>query len=94
MYIIFAGSTGNIVVCISPLTALMMDQQAKFAGYGLSTEFVGEAQTDKEVIMRVSHIPHTILVHTQHHIHTAHTSHTQITYTEHTHTHTAQQGCV
>ncbi len=47
MYIIFAGSTGNIVVCISPLTALMMDQQAKFAGYGLSTEFVGEAQTDK-----------------------------------------------
>ncbi len=49
MYIIFAGSTGNIVVCISPLTALMMDQQAKFAGYRLSTEFVGEAQTDKEV---------------------------------------------
>ncbi len=47
MYILFAGSTGNIVVHISPLTALMMDQQAKFAGYGLSTEFVGEAQSDK-----------------------------------------------
>ena len=31
----------------------MIDQQSKFARYGLSTEFVGEAQTDKEVSKRV-----------------------------------------
>ena len=38
-----AGTTGSIVVCISPLTSLMMDQQAKFSPLGLRTEFVGEA---------------------------------------------------
>lgn len=47
------GSTGSIVLCVSPLTALMMDQRSKFAKYGLSTEFVGEAQTDKSVSRRV-----------------------------------------
>lgn len=31
----------------------MMDQQSKFTEYGLSTEFVGETQTDKEVNKRV-----------------------------------------
>ncbi len=31
----------------------MMDQSSKFAKHGLSTEFVGEAQTDKSVIKRV-----------------------------------------
>lgn len=40
------GSIGNIVICVSPLTSLMMDQCTKFSSSGLSTTFVGEAQTD------------------------------------------------
>lgn len=34
------------MICISPLTSLMMDQRAKFTPRGLATEFVGEAQSD------------------------------------------------
>ena len=49
----YAGCTGSIVVCISPLTSIMMDQTAKYSPKGLSTEFVGEAQTDSDVIRRV-----------------------------------------
>ena len=41
-----AGETGSIVLCISPLTSLMMDQRNKFAPRGLKVEFVGEQQTD------------------------------------------------
>ncbi len=48
-----AGSLGSIVVCISPLTSLMMDQQAKFTALGLKAEFVGEAQSDNAVRTRV-----------------------------------------
>ena len=40
------GTSGSIVVCISPLTSLMMDQRAKYHARGLNAEFVGEAQTD------------------------------------------------
>ena len=35
------------------LTSLMMDQHSKFFSLGLSTEFVGEIQTDKSVIRKV-----------------------------------------
>lgn len=35
---------GSIVVCVSPLTSLMMDQKAKFSPKGIITEFVGEEQ--------------------------------------------------
>jgi bloom syndrome protein len=38
---------GSIVVCVSPLTSVMMDQRVKFSPVGLSTEFVGEMQTDE-----------------------------------------------
>ena len=44
--ILFTGKSGSIVVCISPLTSLMMDQQAKYSLRDLKVEFVGEAQTD------------------------------------------------
>ena len=44
------GTTGSIVVCISPLTSIMMDQQEKFTLKGIRAEFVGEAQTDQAVI--------------------------------------------
>ena len=43
-----AGTSGSIVVCISPLTSLMMDQHAKFTPRGLQTEFVGEEQTNPQ----------------------------------------------
>ena len=45
--------TGSIVICVSPLTSLMMDQRQKFSRYGLATEFVGEAQQDLYAIARV-----------------------------------------
>ena len=47
------GKSGSIVVCISPLTSLMMDQCKKFNSKGLQAEFIGEAQTDKGIIQNV-----------------------------------------
>jgi len=41
------------VVCISPLTSIMLDQQQKFSVKGITAEFVGEAQTDRAVISQV-----------------------------------------
>ena len=46
---------GSIVVCVSPLTSLMMDQKAKFSPKGIVTEFVGEEQTDDSAIEKVLH---------------------------------------
>ena len=37
------------VVCVSPLTSIMMDQRARLSAKGIATEFVGEAQLDKAV---------------------------------------------
>ena len=53
MYILIPDIEGSIVVCISPLTSLMIDQQAKYAPRGLQTDFVGEAQLDPAVKDRV-----------------------------------------
>ena len=44
--VIFLGTTGSIVVCVSPLTSLMLDQQSNFVPHGLQAEFVGEMQVD------------------------------------------------
>lgn len=41
------------MVCVSPLTAIMVDQQQKFVAKGIKAEFVGEAQTDPAVVNRV-----------------------------------------
>ena len=49
----FTGTTDTIVMCVSPLTSIMMDQQQKFSLRGIRAEFVGEAQTDASVIQRV-----------------------------------------
>ncbi len=46
------GTTGSIVVCVSPLTALMMDQKSKFVQMGILTEFIAE-QSSEEAIRRV-----------------------------------------
>ena len=45
-YSCLTGKKGSIIVCISPLTAIMMDQQAKFEGMGISAEYMGEGQKD------------------------------------------------
>ena len=37
----------SIVVCVCPLSSIMMDQKAKFAAKGISAEFVGEAQLEE-----------------------------------------------
>jgi bloom syndrome protein len=47
------GKEGSIVVCVSPLTSLMLDQRAKFVPRGLLAEFVGEAQSDPQAIESV-----------------------------------------
>ena len=47
------GTSGSIVVCVSPLQSLMMDQHTKFALRGLQVEIVGEAQTDPTAKDRV-----------------------------------------
>lgn len=43
----------SIVICISPLTALMMDQREKLNSWGIPAEFVGEVQQDLEVMRDV-----------------------------------------
>ena len=49
----FTGCSGSIVVCISPLISIMMDQRAKFTALGLKAEYVGTAQEDPGVVRRV-----------------------------------------
>uniref|UniRef100_A0A1X7UN26 DNA 3'-5' helicase n=1 Tax=Amphimedon queenslandica TaxID=400682 RepID=A0A1X7UN26_AMPQE len=44
---------GSIVICVSPLVSLMMDQKAKFTPGGIKAEFVGEQQTDSIAIKPV-----------------------------------------
>ena len=44
---------GTIVVVITPLISLMMDQREKFTSKGVSTEFVGEAQEDEVAVEAV-----------------------------------------
>jgi len=47
------GKQGSIIVCISPLTAIMMDQQSKFQSMGIRAEYVGEGQRDPAVWRKV-----------------------------------------
>ena len=43
----------NIVVCVSPLTSIMIDQHFQFSPRGLKNDFVGEAQTDLKAEQRI-----------------------------------------
>ena len=43
----------SIVVCVSPLNSLMMDQQLSFRSKGIEVECFGEIQQDKDVIKKV-----------------------------------------
>lgn len=40
-------SDTSLVVCVCPLTSIMLDQKAKLSAKGIATEFVGEAQLDE-----------------------------------------------
>ena len=44
--VLYPGTTGCIVVCVSPLVSLMMDQRAKFSPKGLLVELVSQSQKD------------------------------------------------
>ena len=52
-YIIGRPEGESIVLCISPLNSLMIDQQRSFGARGIHVEFVGEAQNDKDTVKRV-----------------------------------------
>ena len=43
----------SIVLCISPLTALMLEQRAKFSVCGLRSEFIGQLQHDVQSLSAV-----------------------------------------
>lgn len=47
------GRKDSIVICISPLTALLIDQRNKFVPRGIRAEYVGELQCDETAISRV-----------------------------------------
>ena len=47
------GRSGSIVLCISPLTSLMMEQRSKFSKLGLCCEYVGQLQQDMESMVNV-----------------------------------------
>ena len=49
----FVGVKGSIVVAVTPLISLMIDQREKFMQKGLSVQFVGNAQTDERVLLPV-----------------------------------------
>ena len=53
LYIYATGKSGCIVLCISPLTAIIIEQRKKFTAKGIKTEFVGEAQVDNSAKDRV-----------------------------------------
>lgn len=46
-----AEKSGSLVVCISPLTSLMIDQKSKYTNKGLAIEFVGDEENSKEKIL-------------------------------------------
>ena len=47
------GVQGSIVLCISPLTSLMLEQREKYSTKGICCEFVGELQQDIEAIASI-----------------------------------------
>ena len=45
--------TNSIVICISPLTAIMQEQTQRFTKAGISSGYVGESQKDPVVCQKV-----------------------------------------
>ena len=46
-------SNRSIVICVSPLTALMLDQRNKYTPRGLKTEIVREVEEDPDVLRKL-----------------------------------------
>ena len=53
MYVLFLGVQGTIVVVVTPLIALMIDQKHKLSKRGIRVEFVGEAQDNDAAVWAV-----------------------------------------
>ena len=53
LYYCNIGRQGSIVVVVTPLVALMMDQKQRFLNRGITVEYVGEAQTDNHAVTAV-----------------------------------------
>ena len=51
----------GIVICISPLVALMMDQRDKFTKLGISAEFIAEEWSDVETVKGVKEGKHQLV---------------------------------
>ena len=49
----FLGSQGSIILCVSPLTSLMLEQREKYSTRGICCEFVGELQQDIEAMNNI-----------------------------------------
>lgn len=54
LHLVFTGITErSIAVCISPLSAIMIEQSEKFNKWRILTEYVGEMQTDPDARRKV-----------------------------------------
>ena len=53
VYLVYTDCNCNLVVCVSPLISIMMDQRAKFTALDLKAEYVGTAQEDPQVVQQV-----------------------------------------
>jgi len=40
----FSGKKGSMIVCITPLNAIMIEQRNRFLAAGINAKFVGEGQ--------------------------------------------------
>ena len=47
------GNVTSIVVCVTPLQSLMVNQYERFSQVGLRVEFVGGCQEDDDTLIRV-----------------------------------------
>ena len=47
------GCNDSIVVCISPLISIMINQRERFQSVGINSEYVGETQEGSDAIKRV-----------------------------------------
>ena len=62
VYAVCLGVTGSIVIVLTPLISLMIDQKDMFIKRGIRAEFVGQAQDDERAIAAVKR-RYTISIH-------------------------------
>ena len=56
------GRNSSIVVVLSPLVALMVEQKKRFLPIGINAEFLGELQTDEDAVSRVVQGRHELVL--------------------------------